>query len=113
MPAETLFSKYRPCVLGDLQIKGESIAKSDYFYQCIADAVACKSSAEFADVLFEAAEKGTNFGLDFENQNRDGLFDEGQLFAVWEPSDVRALIARLQKINVGLLGHSADAPVKP
>jgi len=33
----------------------------------------------------------------FECEGRDGLFDECQLFAVWEPQDVAALITKLQQ----------------
>jgi hypothetical protein len=35
--------------------------------------------------------------MDFEYEGRDGLFEEGQLFAVWEKADVASLIERLRR----------------
>lgn len=99
MPQGTVFSKYEPCVFGELCIKGESIVweqGDDFFVQEIAAAVNAHDSGEYADILF-AAEKGAKFSLDLNCEGRDGLFDRHQLFAVWEREDVEALISRLQQ----------------
>lgn len=100
MPEGVVFAKYEPCNFGDLCIKGESITwenGNDFYYQDINAAVDSHSCGEFADKLFESQEKGTSVGMNFHVQGRDGLFDKDQLFAVWEPEDVRALIARLEE----------------
>ena len=99
MPAGVLYSKYRPCIFGELSIKGKTVADIDFYVQQIADSVKCHDSGEFADVLFDATANGTSFALDFACEGRDGMFDEHQLFAVWEPQDVAALIARLQQVT--------------
>lgn len=104
LPAETLFSKYEPCVFGDLCIKGDSIGSNDFAYQQIADAVAAHDSGEFANKLFDAQASGESVAMDFDCQGRDGLFDDDQLFAVWEPADVAALIARLSRVPHGVAG---------
>jgi len=35
--------------------------------------------------------------VDFENTSRDGMFEDEQLYAVYEKEDVEKLIARLQQ----------------
>lgn len=96
MPSGTLYSKYAPCYLEALYIKGETWG-NDWLAQDINDAVDCAGSSEFSDVLLKAEKDGESFNLDFHCESRDGCFEDGQLFAVWEPNDVAALIARLQE----------------
>lgn len=98
LPAETLYSKYEPCVFEDFCIKGDTLSSNDFCYQSITDAVACDSSEEFTDVLSRIEITGESTSMDFECQGRDGCFDSEQLFAVWEKTDVEALICRLQRI---------------
>lgn len=98
MPAGVVFSKYEPCVFGDLMIKGDSITQEfgdDFFYQDINAAIDCCSSEHFADLLFAAREDGASVPMTFDVQGRDGLFDKAQLFAVWEAGDVAKLLSRL------------------
>jgi hypothetical protein len=97
LPAGTVFAKYQPCVFDDLCIKGDSILQTkDFFYQQIVDAIDSTGSDDFSRQLFEAEETGKSLKMDFHCEGRDGCFEPGQLFAVWEPDDVLALIARLQ-----------------
>jgi len=96
LPDETLFSKYEPCVFGDLKIKGETVGTNDFLTQQICDAIRCDDSGEFADILFSAQETGYSFAMDFDYMGRDGLFDDDQLFAIWETVDIIALIDRLK-----------------
>jgi hypothetical protein len=100
-PAETVFCTYAPCYFGDLQIKGDTIISDgkpiDWFYQPISDAVEAKDSGEWADKLITSAKSGESLTFDFECESRDGLFEDEQLYAVWEPQDVAALVKRLQR----------------
>ena len=82
-----------------MSIKGDTVAAVDFYVQQIVDAVKCNGSGEFTSVLVDAAANGTSFALDFECEGRDGMFDDRQLFAVWEPQDVAGLIARLQQVG--------------
>ena len=97
MPAGTLYSKYSPCVFGDLCIKGQTVGDNDFFSQQINDAIQHNSSDEFADALLSAAKTGADLQMDFYFEGRDGLFDGDQLFAVWSRADVVALIVRLTR----------------
>ncbi len=96
MPVGTVFSKYEPCIFGELMIKGESL-RNDFFCQQIVDAVDCDSSEKLHDTLINAAENGTNFNMDFDCEMRDGMFDDSELFAVWGEDDVQALVDRLRE----------------
>jgi hypothetical protein len=111
-PAETVFSTYAPCWFGLLTIKGATINSNgkniDWYEQQIADAIDASSSDQFSDMLFIAQEAGDSLPMDFDCQGRDGLFDEKQLYAVWEPQDVAALVNRLQRCLA--LQGSENAP---
>lgn len=97
LPAETLYSKYAPYVFGELAIKCETVG-DDFVTQQIADSVWCNDSDEFFDILDAAARTGESFSMDFDSAGRDGLFDDEQLFVVWEREDVVALIERLTRL---------------
>lgn len=103
MPAGTLFSKYEPCVFGELMIKADTIVMAgsasggDFRYTSVADAINSYSSSDFSDMLFDAEGNGNSVAMDFEIQSRDAEFEPDQLFAVWERADVAGLIVRLQQ----------------
>jgi len=101
MPPGTVYSKYEPVFFYDIEIKGDSIyfngGGNDFGCQHIKDAVDAGSSEDFADILLAAEETGGSFKMDFDCQGRDGLFEDDQLFAVWEKEDVEALIKRLEE----------------
>jgi hypothetical protein len=98
LPAGVLYSKYAPCVFGDLQIKGDTVGQNDFYTQQIADSIKCHDSGEFVDILSMAEESGESFDLDLDIEGRDGLFEDKQKFAVWETADMRALIERLTRL---------------
>jgi len=97
----TLFSKVTPNVFDPLQIKGETLwhegTPIDFSCQDIADALDCSGSEEFNSLIEDSLKEGRSIPLNFECEGRDGCYDEDQLFAVWEGSDVEALIERLQE----------------
>jgi hypothetical protein len=96
LPKGTLFSKYEPCIFGDLCIKDESY-ENDFRYQKINSAIACNDTIEFSDKLFDARSYGTGLLMDFDDTYRDGMFDNDQLFAIWEQCDAEALLRRLDE----------------
>lgn len=102
MPVGTVFCKYEPCFMEPLHIKGENCGERDFFYQSIADAVDANDSGEFFELLDNSEKTGAEVRLDFNCQGRDGCFKDDQLFAVWHPNDVRALIQRLHMAIEGL-----------
>jgi hypothetical protein len=99
MPIGTLFSKYEPCIVHELLIKGESLIwedGNDFIYNPISDAIKHGGSDDFANKLYDAQENGTNLTMDFDDNNmRDGCFDYDQLFAIWTKEDLKQLIDKL------------------
>ncbi len=96
LPPDTVYAKFEPHFFGPLTIKCKTIGK-DWYYQALACAVACDSSIEFNDKMDAAViDKALSLPMDFNDEFRDGLFDENQLFAVFEDADVEALVDRLR-----------------
>ncbi len=96
MPAGTLYTEYEPCIFGELQIKGESCAQNDWFVQSIVGSLDVTGSSEWMEFLLAEPAAGKSLPIDLESQGRNGLFPGPEsLYAVWEPQDVRQLIARL------------------
>ena len=74
----------------------------DWFDQQIVDSISCGGSGtnyEYFANQCEKMEHGISVGMDFNTSGRDGLFNEDELFAVWEQADVDALIARLKLVK--------------
>jgi hypothetical protein len=95
MPENTLFCNYEPCNLGELRIKGATWG-NDFLVQ-YTDTIKCKDSNEFFEILTKAWIAGESFEMDFDCMGRDAMFDDSQLFAVFDPDDVKQLIERLQQ----------------
>jgi len=108
LPSGTLYAKYQPCVFEDLQIKGHSIGDcSDFFYQQIVDSL---DNDNFVDAIDCLSIGGPGIPLEFQTQSRDGMFDTGQIYAVWEREDVIRLIDRLREALAD--GYSTGDDVK-
>ncbi len=100
-PAGTIFCKFEPDIFGNLEIKGDSTTDAqgalvDFWAQDLAGAIKAENTAEYMDAC-DRAVAGESISLDFNSQGRDGLYRLDQLFAVWDPDNVRALIQRLQR----------------
>jgi hypothetical protein len=95
MPPNTIFAKYKPCCFDDIQIKGDTW-NNDFWFQ---DFLSIEDEGEddFFNILENARETGSSFKLDLQSESRDGLFDNKQLFAVFEKNDVESLINRLKE----------------
>jgi len=90
----TIAAKYKPCVFGDLFIKGES-SEDDFVLTYITTEIDCDGTDDFYDKLNDARKNNTSVSMSFDESIRDGRFKDDQLFAVWEKTDVENLIAKL------------------
>lgn len=100
LPAGTLFNEYEPCVSCDLRVKGDTLHSNDFNYAPLSDVsvIKSRSSEEFFDMLFRAAETGESMETEFDCGNRDGMYDPpDRLYMVWEQADVDGLIKALEK----------------
>ena len=100
LPEGTLFAKYEPIIFDGLFIKYQNMCDHqnnpiDYVYESLLCNVDCESSGHFADILLEAEEKGNSFKLDFDCGERDGLYEDDELFAIYEKEDINEFIRKL------------------
>lgn len=91
LPKGVLYAKYEPCIFEDIQIKGETLTESDWVFSTLLE-VGTLNTLEAMDV---ALIKGTSFIVDFDSSQRDGCFDDEQLFAVYEKKDVLEMINKI------------------
>ncbi len=96
LPAGTIFLKYEPCCFGELQVKGDTW-EHDFLCGEMAAPIDANDTSDFVDKLEDAKTNGTSVTLDFDCYGRDGYFEENQLFAVYEKSDMEKLVAKLQE----------------
>lgn len=95
LPSGTVFAKYRPQIFGELCVKGNSINESsDFFYRPLWEPYA-QNSGELCDVLSAAEDRGEEVEIDTNCWQRDGLFEYGQLFAVFSREEVLQIAASL------------------
>jgi len=90
----TIATKYEPCIFGDLFIKGASW-EDDFVLTYITTEIDCDGTDDFYDKLNDALKNNTSVPMSFKESIRDGRFNDNQLFAVWEKTDVEGLIAKL------------------
>jgi len=98
MSAGVLFSLYDRHGFDDLMIKEESL-DNDFMYTDIIGAIDCESTSDHFDKRERARKTGESLEMDFYSGGRDGLHEEDQLYAVYEPEDVKKLIQRLKTIT--------------
>lgn len=109
MPVGTVYAKYEPIrgykdpqpvhpgrpMFGELSIKDETIASEDFYYEVLIGTIDARDEGHRIDQLLQAQEEGVSLPIHYGSVDRDACFDEDQLFAVWELSDVQHLIAQL------------------
>lgn len=98
LPEGTLYVKFDPVLFDELSIKESSISDLDWIYSPIINVDAI-DSADIYGITNESLVEGSSFDLDINCTTREGMYDESQLFAVYEKSDVKQLI---QKLNDSL-----------
>jgi hypothetical protein len=101
LPPGTVYCDYRPVGnFGALCIKQDTCfgktGPVDFYYASLCD-VDALSSDHAAELLEQAQEPGGSVPVAFDVFQREGLFDPGALYAVWEAKDVAGLIAALQE----------------
>lgn len=109
LPAGTVFSKYRPKCFQEMQIKAETCGSNDFWSTRVGDALAWGGTDEFIEIT-DRAEAGESVAMDFYIQDRDGLYDADQIFAVFERADVEALIERLKAALVDSTSEESFPP---
>jgi len=97
MPEGLVYSKYTPSYFEGLMIKGATW-ESDFLYQDLVGNVKNIGDFDLFDKLGQMRmDSNVGFPLDFNCMGRDGLFEEKQLYAIYEKEDIEGLIKRLQE----------------
>lgn len=94
LPAGTVFYKFEPNCFTEFAIKDDSLHYGDFLYSPLTYPE-LEGDPRILDELVDNAEKSAP--AHYWILARDGMFDEGQLFAVLEPADVASLIVQLTK----------------
>jgi len=96
LPTNTVYQKYEPVFFGPISIKLDSLS-ADWIELDVSnpDFKEASDSGAWAE-LCSQMEDGRSIPLYMESCVRDGLFDTNQLFAVWEPHDIKLLIEKLR-----------------
>ena len=93
----TIFMKYEPCIFGDLGVKQDTLGERDFLYESITCELDYDSSDAMLDALTSAGvDSEVSLPMDFDATSRDGMFDDNQLFAIYEKQDVVGLIEKLR-----------------
>lgn len=105
LPSGTIYAEYDNYIFESLSIKGDSLFSApgkldcigDFYLIDIASSVDAVCSEDLWGKLREMASDGASFPVDLKTATRDGEYEDGQLYAVWEKEDIQSLIAVLQK----------------
>lgn len=93
LKGEVLYSRFEPDIFNGLEIKIGG-GENDWNYQDLVGNIECDDSYDFASKCDEK-----EFCLDFECGQRDGSFENEQLFAIYSKEEVKMLINRLKEIT--------------
>ena len=98
LPIGTVWSYYEPSCFRELNIKASDLSEweNDFLFDPLIGEIENKGSDDFS-IKCDKMEGGESFPMDFDQTGREGLFDQEQLFAIYEEEDVKKLVARLQK----------------
>lgn len=96
MPPGTVFQKWAPDYWEALEIKEDTLP-SDFVATAITEIPVSSDDMSESDDLCRRMRAGEDVPVNLDFTSRDGLYDREQLFAVWAPDDVRALIEQIQR----------------
>ena len=100
LPEGTLFAYYEPIIFDDLCIKYQNLYNEknepiDFLYECLLGNVDSQGSDDYANILIKAQKDKSSFKLDFDCGERDGLYQDDALYAIYEKDDIVDFIRKL------------------
>lgn len=101
LPSGIVYSRYQSLgSLSSLEVKESSggVLGNDWVYTNLISSVECNDSGEFSEIMMAAEESGSEFKLDVECGERDGFFEEDELFAVYDRDDLAKLHKRISTV---------------
>ncbi len=113
-PPGTLYSRYEPCIVSSLEIKGNSIGVGedwggDWFYQDIlGETGICYGILDD----YEEMEAGIDVELKLDVEQRDGGFRSEELFLIYSLKDIQTLITRIKGDQNEGTGHKTKGELR-
>ena len=90
LPVGTVYSKGKQWYFGNLQVFGGKFGDNDF--TCIEVAgIEAESSEDWVDKLEDMLKNGTSVPCDKDGYGRDGMYDNTDLFLVFEKEDLEHL----------------------
>ena len=102
LPSGTIYARFRPDIFTGLEIKRETLYSPedatalDWFYTSLLDNVAGEKPEAVDDAIDAARMKGASVPLDFDTLERDGGYDEEEMFGIYELDDILDLIGAIK-----------------
>ncbi|CAN7374149.1 hypothetical protein LJR231_002241 [Phyllobacterium sp. LjRoot231] len=88
LPAGIIFAKGQPFAFDEIQVKGDSL-ENDFFSREWTW-ISAHDSGEAMARLDEMLERGASYAIN-DAEGRDGLFDDNDIFLVFEPEDLQTM----------------------
>jgi hypothetical protein len=103
LPNGILFSFYTPCLIQGLMVKKDTIFDGevpiDFCYQDLIGNVKSGSSNDLIDILTNAEKNKSEFELDFDCVERDGLFECDSLYVVYSSMELHEFSKTIDNCN--------------
>lgn len=115
LPSGVLFAKYSSLGNFDnLLVKQDTMFDfnnnpTDFGYQNVME-ILSSGSDEWIDIISKAEKTSESFSLDLDCGSRDGLFDQDQMFAVYEQQDLDETIKLLRSCKAAKITGSKEDP---
>lgn len=101
MPPGTVYLQAsEPWAWSDIRVKHSTISQAmpgDWIDMNISD-IECDGSAQLMDRWADMLDSGVTYPLDLETTGRDGLFDAGAIFMIYERDDLLKLAEMFTKL---------------
>lgn len=102
MPNGTLYSDVKYGNIVGLKIKEETLEYDFYYMPLIGN---IDTEDDYMQYLLQRIDDGKQFTLDFIYSERDGMYDDDALFAIYDQEDIRLLIKSLIDVYSILTGE--------
>jgi hypothetical protein len=105
MPKGTLYCKFEPCIFGDLHLKGDTIVnlagKNADWWTTTLDELDCDDSGQSYDMQMTMYNNSNvSYPINFDDNERDGMYDDKATYMVWELCDLKAFKAILDTVCI-------------
>ena len=97
-PIGTIFCKYEPCWFGNMNIL-TSVWDVDFTYQELNHPIPSDNSNDFLQQC-EKMEQGIELSADYNNSERDGLYEKEMKYLIYSKQDVQDLITYLKNYEI-------------